>query len=200
MTNIEINYFNGTSYEVLYPLTLASQVSGILSDSQIPNLNMSKITEGNLSSSRISGNINANTIEGKSYTELVGEVSNSVVETNGQFFVQSGEIIPSNNINNNTLNIQLIDNFDYLYGISYIFNGHNLPALDWYGIIDDYFSIFIRGAIGSAPYQIAMASKDYKFYKENNTIKYNFSYFISNFNLSNLGTSKIMFVFFGIKK
>lgn len=52
-TNIELNYYNGNQYEVLYPY-----------------VNLSNST-GNLSSSRISGNINAYTLGGYTYSQVV---------------------------------------------------------------------------------------------------------------------------------
>lgn len=57
-TNIEINYLDDSgSYEILYPLASFNNMTGSLTESQIPNLSMSKITSGNLSASRISGTV-----------------------------------------------------------------------------------------------------------------------------------------------
>lgn len=51
--NIEISYFNGSSYDILYPKANFSNMNGSLTASQIPSLSASKITSGTFSTSQI---------------------------------------------------------------------------------------------------------------------------------------------------
>lgn len=53
--NIELNYYNGTAYQILYPKGIFSNMTGSLTASQIPSLDSSKITTGTFGASRISG-------------------------------------------------------------------------------------------------------------------------------------------------
>lgn len=53
MANIEMNYFNGNTYDILYPKGSFNNMSGNLTASQIPNLDASKINSGTLGTSRI---------------------------------------------------------------------------------------------------------------------------------------------------
>lgn len=53
MANIEMNYFNGNTYDILYPKGSFNNMSGNLTASQVPNLDASKINSGTLGTSRI---------------------------------------------------------------------------------------------------------------------------------------------------
>lgn len=78
--NIEIQYFDGQNYEILYPSTLASLISGTLSDSQIPNLNMSKITSSNLDGSRVNRTVsNSSKVGGYTYNQIINNAGGSQV-------------------------------------------------------------------------------------------------------------------------
>lgn len=54
MANIELNYFDGSTYQVLYPkIAWDNNSGGTINTTNIPNLDASKITSGTFSSTRI---------------------------------------------------------------------------------------------------------------------------------------------------
>lgn len=71
-TNIELNYYNGNQYEVLYPY-----------------VNLSNST-GNLSSSRISGNINAYTLGGYTYSQVISNAQSGIQGLQSELHVITG--------------------------------------------------------------------------------------------------------------
>lgn len=74
-TNIELNYYNGSSYNILYPYVNLSNSTGSITASQVPNISASKITSGTLSSARLPSSIDASTLNGYTYSQIISNAN-----------------------------------------------------------------------------------------------------------------------------
>lgn len=98
MPNIELNYFNGSSYITLYPkISLNNNDGTVLFTSYVPNLDASKITTGTFNTNRIptlpASQISTGTFGGSKGTEYVfpGNIRVGGTSSNSDAYIRIGD-------------------------------------------------------------------------------------------------------------
>lgn len=98
MANVELNYYNGSIYEVLYPkIAWTNNSGGTIATANIPNLSASKITSGTFSADRIptlnASKITTGTFGGSKGTEYIfpGNLRIGGTNSNSDAYLRIGD-------------------------------------------------------------------------------------------------------------